>query len=83
MAGSCRYNQALLLVPLDDRRRSDLRPIRILAKPAACVVLAEQIPALVQFNFDLLETHLIVIGQFVLSLQTLLLVHQSLDLRED
>ena len=83
MASSCRHDHALLLVPLDDRCRSDLRTIRILARVTACIALPQQIPALVQFNFDLLETHLIVIGQFVLSVQTLLLVHESLDLREE
>src|SRR4029079_2881376 len=44
--------------------------------------LAQQVPALIEFDLDLLEPHLIVVGQAILSVQVLLFVHQRLNFSE-
>ena len=43
------------------------------------VPLTEQVPTLVQFNFDLFKPNLIVVGQLVLPVHALLLMNESLD----
>jgi hypothetical protein len=75
--------RVLLLVSLDDRRRTHLGLVRILAKLAPCVPLAQKIPALIELDLDLLEPHLIVIRQLALPVQVLLLMHKAFDLLQD
>ena len=53
----------LLLVPLDDGGRAHLGLIRILAELAPRVSLPQQIPTLIELDFDGFQPYLIVIGQ--------------------
>src|SRR5258705_6089340 len=73
----------LLLVPLDDRGRTHLGLIRILAELAPCVSLPQQIPTLIEFDLDGFQAHLIVIGQVALPVEMLLLVNKTFDLLQD
>ncbi len=73
----------LLLIPLDDRRRTHLGLVRILAELAPGVPLAQEIPALIELVFGVFERHLIVIGQPALLVTMLLLMHETFDLPED
>jgi len=50
VVSSCRDGPTPLLVPLDDRRRPDVRLIGILAELAPRVALPQQMPAFVQLN---------------------------------
>src|SRR5260370_26049913 len=73
----------LLLVPLDDRGRTYLGLIRILAELAPRFPLAQQIPTLVELDLDSFQPYLIVIGQFPLPVEMLLLVNKTFDLPQD
>src|SRR5882672_8614471 len=73
----------LLLVPLDDGGRTHLGLIRILAELAPRVPLPQQIPTLIELDFDGLQPYLIVIGQFALPVEMLLLVNKTFDLLQD
>src|SRR3981081_2698189 len=73
----------LLLVPLDDGGRTHLGLIRILAELAPRVPLPQQIPTLIELDFDGLQPYLIVIGQVALPVELLLLVNKPLDLLQD
>jgi len=61
-----RVQPGLLLISLDDRRWTHLGLVWILAELAPSVPLAQEIPALIELNLDLLEPHLIVIRQLAL-----------------
>jgi len=58
-----RNGAALLFVTLNHRGGTDLCSVGILSKLPARVTLTQQIPALVEFNFDLIEARLIAVGQ--------------------
>jgi hypothetical protein len=58
---------SLLLVALDDGRGTDLCGVWILAELAAGSPLPQQIPALIELDLDLFQTHLIVIGDRLLT----------------
>ena len=73
----------LLLVPLDDRGRTYLGLIRILAELAPRFPLAQQIPTLIELDLDGFQPYLIVIGQFALPVKMLLLVNKTFDLLQD
>src|SRR5467141_1882008 len=73
----------LLLVPLDDGGRTHLGLIRILAELAPRVPLPQQIPTLIELDFDGLQPYLIVIGQFALPVEMLLLVNKTFNLLQD
>src|SRR5467141_5133895 len=73
----------LLLVPLDDRGRTHLGLIRILAELAPRVSLPQQIPTLIEFDLDGFQPYLIVIGQVALPVEMLLLVNKTFDLLQD
>src|SRR5260221_1459753 len=73
----------LLLVPLDDRGRTYLGLIRILAELTPRFPLAQQIPTLVELDLDGFQPYLIVIGQFALPVEMLLLVNKTFDLPQD
>ena len=72
----------LLLVALDDRRRTNLRVVRILAELTTCPPLPEQIPALIELDLNRLKPNLVVIRQRIVAVQTLLLMNEVRDLRE-
>src|SRR5712691_1916765 len=82
-AANAAANHRLLLVPLDDRRRTHLGLIRILAELTPRVPLPQQIPTLIELDFDGLQPYLIVIGQFALPVEMLLLVNKTFDLLQD
>ena len=63
----------LLLVPLDDGGRTHLGLIGILAELAPGVSLPQQVPTLIEFDLDGFQPYLIVIGQFALPVEMLLL----------
>src|SRR5882672_6869246 len=73
----------LLLVPLDDGGRTHLGLIRILAELAPRVPLPQEIPTLIELDLDGLQPYLIVIGQFALPVEMLLLVNKTFDLLQD
>src|SRR6266446_2980179 len=73
----------LLLVPLDDGGRTHLGLIRILAELAPRVSLPQQIPTLIELDLDGFQPYLIVIGQFALPVEMLLLVNKTFDLLQD
>jgi hypothetical protein len=73
----------LLLVPFDDGGRAHLGLIRILAELAPRVSLPQQIPHLVELDLDGFQPYLIVIGQFALPVEMLLLVNETFDLLQD
>src|SRR6266446_2505128 len=73
----------LLLVPLDDGGRTHLGLIRILAELAPRVSLPQQIPTLIELDLDGFQPYLIVIGQFLLPVEMLLLVNKTFDLLQD
>src|SRR5882762_7376347 len=73
----------LLLVPLDDGGRAHLGLIRILAELAPRVSLPQQIPTLIEFDLDGFQPYLIVIGQFALPVEMLLLMNKTFDLLQD
>src|SRR6266849_5824331 len=82
-AANAAANHRLLLVPLDDRGRTHLGLIRILAELAPRVSLPQQIPTLIEFDLDGFQPYLIVIGQVALPVEMLLLVNKTLDLVQD
>src|SRR2546425_11847506 len=82
-AATAPANHRLLLLTLDDRGRTPLGLIRILAELASRFPLAQQIPALIELDLDGLQPYLIVIGQFGLSVEMLLLVNKTFDLLQD
>src|ERR1700730_11420637 len=65
----CSAIHQLLLVPLDDRGRTYLGLIRILAELAPRFPLAQQIPTLIELDLDGFQPYLIVIGQFALPVE--------------
>jgi hypothetical protein len=73
----------LLLISLDDRRRTHLGLVWILAELAPCIPLAEQIPALIELDPNLIEPHLIVVRQLRVPVKALLLVHKTFDFPQD
>lgn len=49
-------------ITLDHIRRTDFGVVRVFARPAEGVALAEQIPALVELNLDVAELRTLVVG---------------------
>src|ERR1700730_17527400 len=82
-AANAAGNHSKLLVPLDDRGRTHLGLIRILAELAPRVSLPQQIPTLIEFDLDGFQPYLIVIGQFALPVEMLLLLNKTFDLLQD
>src|SRR6476660_5596933 len=76
-------DQPLLLISLDYRWRANLGLIRILAELAPRVSLPQQIPTLIEFDLDVFQSYLIVVGQFTFAVEMLLLVNKTLDLFQD
>src|SRR4029078_10887775 len=78
-----RCDPPLLLISLDNRWRANLGLIRILAQLAPRVTLPQQIPTLIEFDLDGFQSYLIVVGQFRLAVEMLLLVNKTFDLLQD
>src|SRR4029077_5117863 len=66
-----------------DGGRSHLGLIRILAELPPGVSLPQQIPTLIEFDLDGFQPYLIVIGEFALPVEMLLLVNKAFDLLQD
>src|SRR5713101_1058483 len=79
----CGAIHPLLLVPLDDGGRAHLGLIRILAELAPRVSLPQHIPTLIELDLDGFQPYSIVIGQFALPVEMLLLVNKTFDLLQD
>ena len=72
-----------MLVILDDLRWADLRFVGIKADIAKSASLAQQVPALIQFDMDSLEAFPIGFGKSPLSVQSVLLCNKALNIIED
>ena len=73
------FFKALLLVVLDSLRWTNLRLVGIITELSKCSALAQEIPALVELNFQLSETVTVVAGKFAPSVKLLLFLHKLID----
>src|SRR6478735_2954846 len=78
-----RCEPPLLFISFDDGWRANLGLLRILAELAPRVSLPQQIPTLIEFDLDVFQSYLIVVGQFTFAVEMLLLVNKTLDLFQD
>ena len=74
---------ALLLIILDDLRRANFRLVRIKPDVAKGSSLAQEIPALIQFDPDLREPLPVGFGMGPELMQTVLFFDQALNVIED
>src|SRR5256885_13969498 len=70
------------LVVLDDLRRAHFGFVRIAAKFAQTPSLAQQVPAAVEFDIDLVEALLLAIGYRTPGVELLFLGDELLDMRK-
>ena len=75
--------ESLLLIILDDLRRTNLRILGIEPDIAKGTSLAQEIPALIQFDLDFRETLTIGLGNFPTLVQSLFLCDKALNIIED
>jgi hypothetical protein len=75
--------ESLLLIILDDLRRANLRVVWVKPDITKGTSLAQEVPALVQFDLDLREPPTIGLGKFPLLMQSLLLCDKALNIIED
>jgi len=75
--------ESLLLVILDDLRRANLRVLRVEPDIAKGTSLAQEIPALIQFDLDLREPLTIALGKLPLVVQSVFLCDKALNIIED
>jgi len=75
--------ESLLLIILDNLGRANLRVVRVEPDIAKGTPLAQEVPALIQFDLDLAEPLTIGLGKFPLLVQPLLLLDKALDIIED
>jgi hypothetical protein len=73
----------LLLVPFDDRCRPNAGGVWIVAKFLSSAPLAKKIPILIEFDFDLHETHIIAVRELTSFVQALLFMNQRFDVFQD
>ena len=73
----------LLLIILDDLRRANLCVVRVEPDIAKGTSLAQEVPALIQFDLDLREPLTIGLGKFPLLVQSLFLCDKALNIIED
>ena len=78
-ASAVTVQRALLLVVLDNLRWTNFRFVGIIAKLSKCPALAQEIPALVELNFQLSETVSVVVSKFAPSVKVLLFLHKLID----
>ena len=72
-----------LFVLLDHVGRPGVRLVRILAELAQRAPLAEQIPALIELDLQLVQPYLVVAAQVAALIEPLLLADEILDALED
>jgi hypothetical protein len=75
--------ESLLLIILDDLRRADLRVVRVEPDIAKGTSLAQEVPALIQFDLDLRKPLPIGLGKFPLLIQSLFFFDKALNISED
>jgi hypothetical protein len=75
--------ESLLLIILDDLRRANLRVVRVKPDITKGTSLAQEVPALIQFDLDLREPLTIGLGKFPLVVQSVLLCDKALNIIED
>lgn len=75
--------ESLLLIILDDLRRANFRVVRVKPDVAKSTSLAQEVPALVQFDLDFLEPLTIGLGEFPLLVQSVFLCDKILNMIED
>jgi hypothetical protein len=75
--------ESLLLIILDDLRRPNLRVIRVEPDIAKGTSLAQEVPALIQFDLNLRKTLTIGLGKFPVLIQSLFLFDEALNISED
>ncbi len=75
--------ESLLLIILDDLRRANFRFVRIKPDVAKGTSLAQEVPALVQFDLDLREPLTIGFGVCPLLVQSVFLCDKLLNMIED
>jgi len=78
-----RHNKSLLLIILDDLRRANFRLVRIKPDVAKRSSLAQEIPALIQFDPDLREPLPVAFGVRSELVQSVLFFDQALNVIED
>jgi hypothetical protein len=76
-------DDSLLLIILDDLRRANLRVVRIKPDVAKGTSLAQEVPALIQFDLDLHEPFTIGLGVCPLLVQSVFLFDKALNMIED
>ena len=74
---------SLLLIILNDLRRANCRVVRVEPDITKGTSLAQEVPALIQFNLDLREPLTIGLGKFPLLVQSLFLSDKALNIIED
>ena len=87
-AGDCpvcglAHKESLLLIILDDLRRANLRVLRVKPDIAKGTSLAQEVPALIQFDLDLREPLTIALGKLPLVVQSVFLCDKALNIIED
>lgn len=81
---SCVSSQpALLLIILNDLRRTNFRLVRVIPDIAQGTSLTQEVPALIQFDLDFLEPLTIGFGKFPLLVQLVFLCDKALNMIED
>jgi hypothetical protein len=75
--------KSLLLIILDDLRRANLRVVRVKPDITKGTSLAQEVPALIQFDLDLREPLTIGLGKFPLVVQSVFLCDKALNIIED
>jgi hypothetical protein len=75
--------ESLLLIILDDLRRANLRVVRVEPDITKGTSLAQEVPALIQFDLDLREPLTIGLVKFPLVMQSVLLCDKPLNIIED
>jgi hypothetical protein len=72
----------LLLVVLDNLRRTHLRLVGISAKFTKCPALPQQVPALVKMNLQVGQAAAVIFREVVLPIQGFLFLHQPIDVAQ-
>ena len=75
--------ESLLFIILDDLRRANLRFVRLKPDVTKGTSLAQEVPALIQFDLDLHEPLTIGFGECLLLVQSVFLCDQVLNVIED
>ena len=75
--------ESLLLIILNDLRRANCRVVRGEPDITKGTSLAQEVPALIQFNLDFREPLTIGLGKFPLLVQSLFLSDKALNIIED